>query len=238
MKSQVANFFTLMNLMCGCIAIWFALHGQIEWACIMVIAGAVFDFFDGFVARALGISSELGKQLDSLSDVVTFGVAPSMMIAYFVELAFVDKGIMLTSLEKAFAVAPCFINVMFAALRLAKFNIDTEQSFNFIGLPSPANGIFFISVSWLLVTNQDAYLFMSEHYYLYYGMGLFFAFLMVSPIKLFGMKFKQYQWGGNEPKIVFLLMCISILLFSGISGLSLCIILYIIISIVAKKYFV
>jgi CDP-diacylglycerol---serine O-phosphatidyltransferase len=232
MKSQIANFTTLLNLLCGCASIWLTLHGQIEWACIMVIAGATFDFFDGFIARALGISSELGKQLDSLSDVVTFGVAPSMMMAYFVELSFVDRGINLSPLEKVFAVVPCFINAMFAALRLAKFNIDTRQSLNFIGLPSPANGIFFISLSYLLVTNQDAYVFMSEHYYLYYALVLFFAFLMVSPIQLFGMKFKQYQWSGNEPKIVFLLMCISIMLFTGISGLSLCIILYIIISIV------
>jgi CDP-diacylglycerol--serine O-phosphatidyltransferase len=237
MKNNLANFTTLLNMLCGVAAIWLTLHGNIEWACFAVISGAVFDFFDGFVARALKTSSELGKQLDSLSDVVTFGVVPSLMMAFFLEKTFLDKGIG-DSTSVLIFVSPLFLNALFAGLRLAKFNLDASQSSNFKGLPSPANGIFFISCGWILATNQDAYLFMSQHYYLYYIISLLFSFIMISEIPLFGLKFKQYQWKGNEPKIVFLLMCIFITLALGIGGLSLCIIFYILTSILAKKYFI
>lgn len=238
MKSQIANFFTLCNMLCGCLAIWQALHGQIETACILVLVGGLFDFFDGFVARALKASSELGKQLDSLSDVITFGAAPAIIIAYFVELALVDNGYMLSPLEKMFAVLPCFINTLFAGLRLAKFNIDTRQSYHFFGLPSPANGIFFVSFSWWLVNNQQVYIFFSQNFYLYYALILLFSFLMISEIELFGMKLKQYTLKGNEAKFIFLLACISLLSAFGIAGLSLCIILYILSSLIAKKYLI
>ncbi len=238
MKNQLANFFTLLNMFCGLLAIWQAMNGQMETACLLILAGGVFDFFDGFVARALNASSELGKQLDSLSDVITFGAAPSVMIAYFVKLALLDKGYMLSSTQIMLAISPCFINALFAGLRLAKFNIDERQSTHFFGLPSPSNGIFFVSISWLLVTNQQAYQFMSQHFYLYYVLILLFSFLMVNEFQLFGFKFKQYTWRGNEAKILFLLVCISLTLWLGISGLSLCIVLYIITSLTAKKYFI
>src|SRR5690606_39247566 len=122
MKKQIATFVTLVNLLFGCLAIWSALHGLLAEACLMIIVAAVFDFFDGMVARALGIQSEMGKQLDSLSDVVSFGVAPAMIIAYLLELTFSDRQLMFTVTEKILFIAPCFINPMFAALRLAKFN--------------------------------------------------------------------------------------------------------------------
>ena len=238
MKNQLANFVTLLNMFCGLLAIWQAMNGQIESACLLILLGGIFDFFDGFVARALNASSELGKQLDSLSDVITFGAAPSIMIAYFVKLALLDKGYMLSPIEIMVAVSPCFLNALFAGLRLAKFNIDERQTEQFIGLPSPANGIFFVSISWLLVTNQQVYAFMSNNFYLYYVLILFLSLLMVSEFSLFGLKFKQYTWKGNEPKILFLLVCISLILWLGISGLSLCIVLYILTSLTAKKYFI
>jgi CDP-diacylglycerol---serine O-phosphatidyltransferase len=238
MKNQLANFVTLLNMFCGLLAIWQAMNGQMEMACLLILAGGIFDFFDGFVARALNASSALGKQLDSLSDVITFGAAPAIMIAYFVKLALLDKGYMLSPAQIMIAVSPCFINAMFAGLRLAKFNIDERQSTSFYGLPSPANGIFFASLSWLLVTNQQAYLFMSNNFYMYYILILLFSFLMIGEFQLFGLKFKQYTWKGNEPKILFLLVCISLVLWLGISGLSLCIVLYIITSLSAKKYFI
>jgi CDP-diacylglycerol--serine O-phosphatidyltransferase len=238
MKNQLANFVTLLNMFCGLLAIWQAMNGQMEAACLLILAGGIFDFFDGFVARALNASSELGKQLDSLSDVITFGAAPSIMMAYFVKLALLDKGYILSPVEIMFAVSPCFLNALFAGLRLAKFNIDERQTAHFIGLPSPANGIFFVSISWLLVTNQQAYLFMSNNFYLYYILILILSLLMVSEFLLFGLKFKQYTWKGNEPKILFLLVCISLILWLGISGLSLCIVLYILTSLTAKKYFI
>lgn len=225
-------------MFCGLLAIWQAMNGQMETACLLILLGGVFDFFDGFVARALNASSELGKQLDSLSDVITFGAAPSVMMAYFVKLALLDKGFMMSPAQIMLAVSPCFILALFAGLRLAKFNIDERQTTHFIGLPSPANGIFFVSVSWLLITNQQAYLFMSQNFYLYYILILLFSLLMVSEFSLFGLKFKQYTWKGNEPKILFLLVCISLVLWLGISGLSLCIILYILTSLTAKKYFI
>ena len=150
-KTHLPNTITCCNLISGCIATGSAFYGQYQWAVLMIVLGAVFDFFDGMTARALGVSSPIGKELDSLADMVTFGVAPSaIMFHLFFEVHYPE---ILTPL-KSFIPYTAFIMAAFSALRLAKFNIDDRQSNQFIGLPTPANALFWGS----LILGQHAFL--------------------------------------------------------------------------------
>ena len=147
--SKIPNTLTCGNLVSGCIATYFALCGEAKLALMWIVAGAVFDFFDGMSARLLGVSSPIGKELDSLADDVTFGVAPSAMV--FTQLSVMEYP---SFMEPIAPYVPFFAFVMaaFSALRLAKFNLDTRQTTSFIGLPTPANALFWAS---LLVSQPD-----------------------------------------------------------------------------------
>ena len=138
-KKNIPNTLTCCNLLSGCIATSFAHNGDIKIAFLFIILGAVFDFFDGMVARLLHVSSPIGKELDSLADNITFGVAPSMMV--FFELGQLNCPDFLEPL-KGILPYTAFLIAAFSALRLAKFNIDERQSLSFIGLPTPANALF------------------------------------------------------------------------------------------------
>ena len=142
-KKHIPNSITCCNLICGCIATCFAYGGQPAMALLFIVLGAVFDFFDGMVARLLNVSSPIGKELDSLADDVTFGVAPSTMIFY--ELSVMDYPSMLEPLRPILPYM-AFIMAAFSALRLAKFNLDERQAMGFIGLPTPANALFWGSI--------------------------------------------------------------------------------------------
>lgn len=171
-----------------------------------IILGAVFDFFDGMSARALGVSSPIGKELDSLADIVTFGVAPSAMVfTLFQEVHYPE------ALESLRDIMPytAFIMAAFSALRLAKFNLDERQATSFIGLPTPANALFWGS----LIVGSHAFL-VSEKFnvvFLFMFM-LMFSFLLVSEIPLFALKFKNTTWADNKVKFIFLIGCLPCLL--------------------------
>ena len=143
MKKHIPNTITCCNLISGCAATVFAIYGVPELALSLIILGAVFDFFDGMSARLLHVSSEIGKELDSLADVVTFGVAPSSILYWY--LGMIDYPAFLEPMRE---VVPFFAYVLaaFSALRLAKFNLDTRQTTSFIGLPTPADALFWGSL--------------------------------------------------------------------------------------------
>ena len=142
MRKHIPNIITCCNLVSGCIAVVYALHFNAQMALLFVIIGAVFDFFDGMSARLLGVSSDIGKELDSLADDVTFGVAPSAII--FAELSVLDYPSFLNAMPVVTTLLPylAFVVAAFSAVRLAKFNLDTRQTTSFIGLPTPANALF------------------------------------------------------------------------------------------------
>lgn len=208
MKRHIPNMITCCNLICGCIATGAAfsaasgLPSQYLYAVMFIILGACFDFFDGISARALGVSSPIGKELDSLADVVTFGVAPSaILFALFREVHYPEA---LVSL-KSFLPYTAFIMAAFSALRLAKFNLDTRQSTQFIGLPTPANALFWGS----LVLGQHAFL-VSERFnavFLFLFMILF-SWLLVAEAPMLALKFKNLSWQDNKEKFIFLLGCL------------------------------
>ena len=229
----VPNLLTLSNLMCGAIALYFAFGNDLRTAMFLMLLGGLFDFFDGFAARILKVSGELGKQLDSLADMITFGLLPGIMI-FSVQrsLILLPAGgfEQLTILQWFYLVSPLFIPV-FSALRLAKFNIDTRQSSSFIGVPTPANAFFLAALSWLIFYKNNTLTEWLANPLLITFITLLFSWLLVSNLPLFALKFKSFKWKGNEIRYLFLFVSFILLIVFQIPALMLVIMLYILLSI-------
>ncbi len=228
-KKHIPNTITCCNLVSGCVAIAYAFSGNIDLSFTWIIIGAVFDFFDGMSARLLNVSSPIGKELDSLADVVTFGVAPSTIL--FSELSVMSYPAILEPLRPILPFT-AYIMAAFSALRLAKFNLDERQALGFIGLPTPANALFWGSLiigagKWLEATPFMVFFLL--------GGILISSWLMVSEIPMFALKFKEWGWKGNQVKYIFLLTCIPLLAIFGLTGLAIIIAWYVIISYIIKK---
>ena len=218
-KKHIPNTITCLNLISGCIATYWAFQGDYRMALLFIVIGAVFDFFDGMVARLLHVSSPIGKELDSLADDITFGFAPSAIIFSYLS----QFSILISQLMPFMA----FILAAFSALRLAKFNLDERQALGFIGLPTPANALFWGA----LIGGLHGYqiYFEGMEWCIIAGV-LISSYLLVSEIPMFALKFKTWGWKGNEIKYIFLLTCIPMLLFMGIFGLAAIIAWYVILS--------
>ena len=195
-----------------------------EVSLLAIIAGAVFDFFDGMVARLLHVSSPIGKELDSLADVVTFGVAPSVMLCMWQGLLMQNLGL------PSFLMFLPLLMAAFSALRLAKFNLDERQTMGFIGLPTPANALFWGSLVVGLWENDC--LVAANYWWAILLMMFFSCYLLVSEIPMFALKFKTWGWKGNEIKYIFLLTCIPLILLLKVSGLAAIIAWYVILSVI------
>ena len=224
-KKHIPNTITSCNLICGCIATYWAFCGIYDTALFFIILGAVFDFFDGMSARLLKVSSPLGLQLDSLADDITFGFAPSAIVFDFLKQN-------ATQLPWHYLAYIAFVMAAFSALRLAKFNIDERQTTSFIGLPTPANALFWGS---LIVGSEDWL--SSSPYYIYGVVAMLFisCYLLIAEIPMFALKFKTWEWKGNEIKYIFILSCIPLLLLLGVSGLAAIIAWYVILSVATTK---
>ena len=192
-------------------------------ALLFIVIGAVFDFFDGMVARMLNVSSPIGKELDSLADDITFGFAPSAIIFSF-----------LCSFHNHLLFIPflAFIMAAFSALRLAKFNLDTRQALGFIGLPTPANALFWGSL--IVGINDNNFTFDGMEWVILAGTFLS-CYLLIAEIPMFALKFKHWGWKGNEIKYIFILSCVPILLLLGIAGFAVIIAWYVILSVATKQ---
>jgi len=229
MKRHIPNTITCCNLISGCIAISYALAGDPRMALLFIIIGAVFDFFDGMVARLLHVSSPIGKELDSLADVVTFGVAPSAII--FSELCIINFP---SALEPIRVYIPylAFIVAAFSALRLAKFNLDERQTTSFIGLPTPANALFWGSfvIGWAPMIESSKWALI-----IILAMIALSSWLLIAEIPLFALKFKNWGWNGNKIKYIFLLSCVPLLLLLGIKAFAIIIAWYVILSITTTE---
>jgi len=217
-RKHIPNAITCLNLFSGCIAIVFAFQGAYMTAACLIALAAIFDFFDGFAARLLHAYSPLGKELDSLADVVSFGVAPGVMIFSFIsDLSF-------TTGRSEYLAYLAFLIPVFSALRLAIFNLDERQTTSFIGLPTPANALFWAfgiagSFEYVLDTTFDPMIVVA--------VTIFFSWLLVSNLPMFSLKFKHYKWMGNRLRYYFIAGCIVLLIMLGIKGLSACILWYI-----------
>ena len=228
LKKHIPNTITCLNLISGCIATYFAFQSNYGMALLFIVIGAVFDFFDGMVARLLHVSSPIGKELDSLADDITFGFAPSAIVFGFLkEIGAEANSSLILQSSLPFVV---FVMAAFSALRLAKFNLDERQALGFIGLPTPANALFWGS---LIVGSGDwLKTFIGPNLSLVILAGVFIScWLLVAEIPMFAFKFKTWGWKGNEIKYVFLITCIPLLILLGISGLAVIIAWYVVLSV-------
>ena len=224
MKKHIPNTITCCNLISGCIATYYAFQAAFELALLFIVIGAVFDFFDGMVARLLHVSSPIGKELDSLADDITFGFAPSAIVFEYLRP------------ETELLPFLVFIMAAFSALRLAKFNLDERQALGFIGLPTPANALFWGA----LITGAGDWMksapFIGPNLSLVVLAGVFIScWLLIAEIPMFALKFKHWGWKGNEIKYLFILSCIPLLLLLGITGFAAIIAWYIILSVATTK---
>lgn len=228
MKKHIPNTITCCNLICGCIATGFALKGDFSMAMTFIVMGAVFDFFDGFMARLLHVSSAIGKELDSLADCITFGFAPAAIVSALLRLA------PLPVANETFAMLfpyVAFVIAAFSAIRLAKFNLDERQSTTFYGLPTPANALFWSALAlgtheWVSQTSWSVYL-------LLLGIACS-SWILVADIPMFALKFKDYSFAHNKLRYGFIIASAALLLFAGWTGFSVVILLYILTSLVAN----
>lgn len=226
---HIPNAVTCCNLFSGCIAILMAYQGIYQAALIFIFLGAVFDFFDGMLARVLKAYSPLGKELDSLADDITFGVAPSMIVySLFKE---VQMPAFLSPIAE-YLPYTAFLIAVFSALRLAKFNIDTRQSTSFIGIPTPANALF-----WGALTVGAHDFLISESFNAIYLLALvcLTSWLLISEIPMFSLKFKNISWRDNQVQFIFLLGCIPLILFLQIAGLAAIVIWYALLSLITQR---
>lgn len=266
---NIPNLFTASNLMCGIISIILALSGRLEWACYFIYFGAIFDFFDGFLARKLKVAGDMGKQLDSLADMVTFGVAPGILVFVMLVLGmdidpdhtanvvlgssfdsswlmidaridllitdFWDNGMSLhiTNLFPFLALTIPF----FSLFRLAKFNLDTRQSESFIGLPTPANTIFFTAFPLLYVVSYnsgdfDAMIFTIIRPIYFAPIVLIMSLMLIAELPLFALKFKDFSWKNNQVRFIFLGACAILIPLLLAWSIPIIIILYLLLSLI------
>jgi CDP-diacylglycerol--serine O-phosphatidyltransferase len=226
---HIPNMVTCCNLFSGCIAAVMAFQSNYEAAILFIILGAVFDFFDGMLARLLNVSGPLGKELDSLADDITFGFAPSAIVfSLFKEVQYPE---FMSGITEYFPYT-AFIIAAFSALRLGKFNIDPRQSSSFIGLPTPANALFWGS----LVVGAHSFLVSDSFNAIYlFTLVILMSYLLVAELPMFSLKFKNLSWRDNKVSYIFLLICIPLLAVFRISGFAAIILWYILWSLLTRK---
>jgi CDP-diacylglycerol--serine O-phosphatidyltransferase len=254
-KKHIPNAITCCNLLCGCLAIVQSFEGNLVYAAYLVGLAAVFDFFDGFAARLLRVASPIGKDLDSLADMVTFGVVPGMVMYKLLQMTLlieiadgttVDGWIISPPLSAdpiaieykkmilpEFIIYLAFLIPIFSAIRLAKFNNDVRQSDSFIGVPTPANAIFICSIPLILEYSNIKFVL---NPYVLIIITIVFSLLLVSEIPLFALKFRNFSWRGNRIRYSFLALSLILLITLQFVGISLVILLYILMSVITNFY--
>jgi len=229
-KSYIPHFITLLNLFSGCVAVIFALEGNMKLTALFVCLGVFFDFFDGLLARKLKVESELGVQLDSLADMVTSGLVPGLVLFHLLGLA--------PQLSwETYNLLPYFglLVTLASAFRLAKFNISTNQSDAFIGLPTPANTLLIISLPLILeYQHSDAINATILNPWFLIVLTLVSCYLLNAPIKLIALKFKTWNFKDNASRYILIVLSIAILAIFQFAGIPLVIIAYILLSIASK----
>lgn len=232
-KNHIPNFITLMNLFSGCLSILFFSQGNLKMAGTMIFIAAVFDFFDGFAARLLKAYSKIGAELDSLADVVSFGVAPGFIVYQLIIESHGRQNYILFNVDIIPFLA--FIIPLFAALRLAKFNVDERQTTSFIGLPSPAAGLFFAALPLIksqLYEGQSLFYMVVTNTYFYIGTAILLSLLMVAELPLFAMKFKSFKIKGNEIRYLFISITFILILTLQFVAIPFIVLTYLFLSLV------
>ncbi|WNB18251.1 CDP-diacylglycerol--serine O-phosphatidyltransferase [Marivirga arenosa] len=222
-KKNIPNAITAANLFTGAVGVYFTSQFEFEWAAFCIVLAAIFDFLDGMLARLLKVHSEIGKQLDSLADMVTFGFLPSYILFQFLQLNEAEVWSFIA-----------FLIAVFSAFRLAKFNIDTRQSDEFIGLPTPANALFIGFLIFLKGSFFSKYLFDTASLIL---IAVLFSYLLVAEIPMIALKFKNLKWQDNIFRYLTIIMAIILVAIFQFSAVPIVILIYIILSIIKYSFF-
>lgn len=231
-KKIIPHLFTFANLFLGAVACLFAFVGDLKLAFWWVCGAIFFDFFDGFFARLLGVTSELGKQLDSLADLVTSGSAPSLvMFQLFMRAYDTSPSEFLTHVSPATNYLPFFALtiVLASAYRLANFNIDVRQSDSFIGLPTPANALFIMSLPFL-IEKSDWVSELLLNPWILLLLTLCSCFILNAPLRMFALKFKNFSFRSQWLRYLFILSCVVLLACFGMASIPLMVLGYVVIS--------
>ncbi|MDD2986265.1 CDP-alcohol phosphatidyltransferase family protein [Flavobacterium sp.] len=237
-KAYIPNFITLLNLLSGCFALVFVAQNQFYYAFFFVSLGIFFDFFDGFFARLFKVQSPLGVQLDSLADMVTSGAVPGFVMYQLLFNYLNSGGVEVTNYMSLAYVLPLFgfVITLGSCYRLAKFNIDTRQTDSFIGLPTPANALFILSIPLIIdSTSIEGVRELLTNPYVLMGITIVSAYILNAEIPLFSLKMKGFSWQKSKIQFIFLLLAMVLLVGFKILGLPLVILLYILLSIVQNK---
>lgn len=229
-KKHIPNTITCLSLISGCVACVMAFSGDLLGALIWIIIASVFDFCDGFAARLLKAYSPMGKELDSLSDMVSFGVAPGLVVFHLLQEA--SLGLPLGSFNM-YVPYLAFVIPTFSGLRLAKFNIDERQTTSFIGMPVPAHALLWASAAYslrpLIPANEGLFALITIL------LATATSFLLVSEIPMFSLKVKSLTWKGNEFRYILIVCAVAFVALWGFLGIAGTILLYIILSIFSKR---
>lgn len=225
-KAQIPNLFTMLNLFCGCVALAMVSDYKFDFAFYFVSLGIFFDFFDGFFARKFNVAGPLGVQLDSLADMVTSGVVPGYLMFTLL------KGFIIDLSFWGFYPFLGFVITLGACYRLAKFNIDERQSDNFIGLPTPANALFIMSIPFLIDNDPFGYKLTTIIKVGLLVISFISAYIMNAEIPLFSLKFKNFSFAKYKLQIFFLAISTAMLFFLQILAVPMIIILYVLLSVI------
>jgi CDP-diacylglycerol---serine O-phosphatidyltransferase len=229
MKNQIPNALTLLNVFCGSCALVSILNGRYTEGVLFLVVCLIADFLDGFTARLLNVKSEMGKELDSLADMVSFGVVPA---------AILYKLLLSASLfGNAHYPLLAFVIAAFSCYRLAKFNLDTRQSSDFIGLNTPTNTLFFVGLLFIKINQLDGLENLTQSPVFLYALIPISSFLLISEIPMFSLKLKGFKWAGNEARFIFAPIAILLLTLMHEAAISLLVVLYIVVNIVSNFVF-
>ncbi len=231
MKKYIPSLLTLSNLFAGCISIVCIFNNRLEWVPYLIFFAGLADAFDGLSARLLKVSSDLGKELDSLADMVTFGVVPGLVLYHLLIKSFEFSPLLISENQYIWAL-PAFLITLFAAVRLAKFNIDTRQTSGFLGLATPACTTFFIGL--IAIPNGTADFLKPIVYnsYFLYATAIIFSLLMVSEIPMFSAKMKSFRLQDNKLFYSFFFFSVAMLVIFGTLGLAIATVAYLLINFV------
>lgn len=213
-KKHIPNFITTLNLFSGCFAIYYGFQANYEMVMAFILIAAVFDFMDGLAARILKAYSAMGKELDSLADVVSFGVAPGVLVFSLINESVLPDWMAFVG----------FIVPVFSALRLAKFNIDARQTSSFIGMPTPANALFWAGMGYSF---SD---FLIDNGLLTIVLAIVFCLFLVSEVPMFSLKFKNLSLKNNWVQYLFLAGCVALIVYFQTKALALIIAWYLVLS--------
>jgi CDP-diacylglycerol---serine O-phosphatidyltransferase len=229
MKKHIPNILTLLNLYCGCCALVCLFSTEFESATLFLLISGLCDYMDGMVARLLKVKSEFGKEVDSLADMVSFGVVPGAIVYMLLHDPQLTSDLY-NPLSINYLAMPAFIISAFSCYRLAKFNLDTRQTENFIGLNTPSNTMFFIGLLYIAKENIFGLSDIVLNPAFLYSLIPLSSFLLISEIPMFSMKAKGLTWKGNEMRFIFLFAAISILFWLKWAGLAFVVVVYIVLN--------